>query len=403
MLNPVRITFAFLTGCFLSLTAHALTLEAEGRAPIIDQDIVSARQAAIEDASQQAAMQAAVYVSSEQVIRDGILEIDNMQVKTLGRVSNIELLDERVEGTFLKVIIRAEVDSNPGCSNGQPSSYRTTVALTGFPFQHPQQAGLGKLDDMPSALPARLQRLINAQSSQHAINATHITFIQSPQAGLVTAIDTDRLASLQHQLNAPSLNFVVSGVISDLSMLDPRTLSEDNYFIDLYNRLDYKSRKHLRNFQLNLFIHDAFNGALIWQHSFQTAGLWNLPENAKVGFDNQGFLQQEYGRKVEQLLTQAATEISKAIQCQPFKARIVEAEGNTIWLSAGQAEGVKIGDRLTVYRQDSRFFAGTTQQRITSTKQNLTIRQVNPDSAMGVISGDVRQHNIRPGDLAIAD
>ncbi len=403
MLNPVRTTFYFLMGCFLSIAAHALTVEAEGRAPIVGQDIVSARQAAIEDASQQAAMQAAVYVSSEQVIRDGILEIDNMQVKTLGRVSNIELLDERVTGAFLQVKIRAEVDTEQGCSNDSQNNYRKTVVFTGFPFQHPLQANLGKLDDMPHALPARLQRLINEHSPQHAINATHVTFIQSPQAGLVTPIDTDRLASLQHQLNEPGINYVVSGVLSDLSMLDPRTLSEDNFFFDLYNRLDYKSRKHLRNFKLDLFIHDGFNGALIWQHSFQTAGLWNLPENAKVGFDNQGFLQQEYGRKIDQLLNQASTEIAKTIQCQAFKARILEAEGNTLWLSAGQAQGLNIGDRLTIYRQESRFIAGKTQQRVLKTTTSLTIKQVNPDSAMGLISGDVRQYNIRPGDLVIAE
>ena len=90
------LTFFIATLCWLTSTAaFAVVVEAEGMAIIMNKDIVSAREAAIRDASQQASMQAAVYISSSQVVRDGILAIDNMQISTLGQVSDIEVVSEK--------------------------------------------------------------------------------------------------------------------------------------------------------------------------------------------------------------------------------------------------------------------------------------------------------------------
>jgi hypothetical protein len=93
----VRIIFIPLLLASVSATAHAVVIEAEGMAVVVNKDLKSAREAAIKDASQQASMHAAVYVSSNQVVRDGILEIDNMQISTLGRVSNIDVTLKQIK------------------------------------------------------------------------------------------------------------------------------------------------------------------------------------------------------------------------------------------------------------------------------------------------------------------
>ena len=109
----------------------------------MNKDIVSAREAAIRDASQQASMQAAVYISSSQVVRDGILAIDNMQISTLGQVSDIEVVSEKIMGSTLHVRIKANVNIDEGCSNGNNNQYKKTIALAGFPLIKPSQASLG--------------------------------------------------------------------------------------------------------------------------------------------------------------------------------------------------------------------------------------------------------------------
>ncbi|MGB0733444.1 MAG: flagellar assembly protein T N-terminal domain-containing protein, partial [Pontibacterium sp.] len=73
------VLIAFCLSLF-SLGAKAVSVEAIGYAAIFNNDLVNARKQAIADASAQASMQAAAHLSTNQQVKDGILEIDEMQI-----------------------------------------------------------------------------------------------------------------------------------------------------------------------------------------------------------------------------------------------------------------------------------------------------------------------------------
>lgn len=385
-----------------TIQSHAAMVEAEGRAVISNKDIVAAREAAIKDASQQASMQAAVYVSSNQVVRDGILTIDNMQIQTLGQVRNIELLSERVVGKILHVRIKAEVFTDQGCSNGVSNTLRKKVAFTGFPIEHLRQASLGGLSDSSTGLPAQLTRMVNSSNSASAFNASALNIFPSLNRAATQQLDDGSLTTIQRTIGQMDVHFTVSGVIRDMSMLDPRTHAEDNYFIDLYNRLDYKSRKHLRNFALDLFIYDGFSGELLSQKSYQTAGLWNLDPAIRTGFSSAGFSKQDYGKQVIKLQKTITEDLELFFACQPFTSRISKIEGNKVWIDAGKREGLKPGNKFTAQRR-STFYTPDMRPvtQLTDTDATLIIEQVQQSFAVGRLNGDAEQFNIRPGDLVI--
>ncbi|WP_286236809.1 flagellar assembly protein T N-terminal domain-containing protein [Neptuniibacter halophilus] len=403
MFNLASRLFLFVYLFIFSQLAAAVMVEAQGQAIISNGDISAARQAAIRDASQQASMQAAVYVSSSQVVRDGILEIDNMQISTLGQVSNIKIIDEKVVGQTLFVHIKADVLIDEGCSNGVSNSYRKSVAMTAFPLQHLQQSNLGGLYNISSELPAQLAQQLNSGSPVSALNAGRISIHPNPQLAPVTQLDDGSLSNLFSEAGQMEVNYIVSGVIRDITMVDPRTHAENNFFIDLYNRLDYKSRKHLRNFTLDLYIHDGFSGHLIWQNRYQTAGLWSLDPTIKTGFATPGFMKQDYGQKVSALQKQMADDLNQALRCEPFTARIIRTQDRDIWINAGSQQGLKRGDKLTIYRK-STFYAPDMKANssLDNTRQTLVIDDVQVSTASGKISGTTESYNIRPGDLAIA-
>jgi hypothetical protein len=389
----------------LSLTtqAQAVTVEAEGQAIIANKDITSAREAAIRDASQQASMQAAVYVSSSQVVRDGILEIDNMQISTLGQVSNIEIVEEKIIGTTLYVRIKANVDIDEGCSNGSSNHYKKTIAVAAFPLQQLSQANLGGLHNISSALPAQLSQRFNSKGQTISYNAGLINLYPNPSQASTSQLSDGKLTSMLNTIGQLDVNYVVSGVIRDIAMVDPRTHAEDNYFMDLYNKLDFKSKRHLRNFEIDLFIHDGFSGHLISQKHYQTAGLWSLDRTISTGFATPGFTKQDYGKKVRALEDTIASEIATELRCEPFTTRITQVEDRTIWINAGKQQGLKRGDKLTVYRTSTVFtpqMMANTQ--LTNTQQTLVIDDVQMGFASGHINASAESHNIRPGDLAIA-
>lgn len=398
------LTFFIATLFWLTSTAaFAVVVEAEGVAIIMNKDIASAREAAIRDASQQASMQAAVYISSSQVVRDGILAIDNMQISTLGQVSDIEVVSEKIIGSTLHVRIKANVLIDEGCSNGNNNQYKKTIALAGFPLIKPSQASLGGLHNISSELPTMLGQSFNSSGNAIALDAGRINLHPNPIQASTSQLDDGTLTSMLSTIGQLDVNYVISGVIRDISMIDPRTHAETDYFLDLYNKLDYKSKRHLRNFEIDLFIHDGFSGHLVSQKHYQTMGLWNLDRTISTGFATGQFAKQDYGQKVKALISKISKELTTDLKCEPFTARITRINDRTVWINAGKQQGLKRGDKLTIYRR-STFFTPQMHAKteLTNTQLTLIIDNVQAGIASGNLSSAAASDNIRTGDLAIA-
>ncbi len=400
MFNRLVRNLFILSMMLFAVSAQAVVIEAEGQAIIIQGDLKSAREAAIKDASQQASMHAAVYISSNQVVRDGILEIDNMQISTLGRVSNIEILDEKIINNILNIRIKADVLIDTGCENGVTNSYIKSIAVAAFPMVDINQARIGNLHDAPVAFATELTQRINSKDKLNGYNASRMNLYPDPNIAATSTLSDGALTSMLSNINRMEVNYVISGVIRDMSMVDPRTHAEDNYFIDLYNRMDYLSKKHLRSFSIDLFVHDGFTGQLLMQENYMTAGLWNLDPTIKTGFTGAGFYKQDYGQKVSELQQKIAKDLAEKLQCEPFTARINRVEDSNVWISAGSAQGLKRGDKLTIYRRSTFFTPDMrAQTQLNNTRQSITIEDAQGAFASGRLNGTVQQYNIRPGDL----
>lgn len=390
---------------FCSPIACAVTIEADGQAMIFEQDIISAREDAIRDASQQASMQAAVYVSSSQVVRDGILEIDNMQISTLGTVTNIEVIEEKRIENMLYIRIRADVEIDTGCDNGVTNTYTKSIAFTAFPLVFPKQANLGGLYNIGSEFPAQLGQQLESLPKKYitGIDSSTTSLFPTPEQAGSVQLDSSLLSNLITQLGQQDVNYIVAGVIRDISMINPKTHAENNFFIDLYNKLDYKSKRHLRNFQIELFVYDGYTGSLVSKKQYQTAGLWNLDSAIKTGFATAGFARQPYGKKVIELEQQITQELADDLRCKPFTARIIRVDDRSIWINAGSLQGIKQGDKMTVFKNTTFYMPNMkSSSQTTNTRQTLIIDNVQANMSSGRISNTVSSFNINSGDLVIA-
>lgn len=402
MLIYIRSTLLFFLLGIVSM-AHAASIEATGQAFLVDGDLGKAREQAINDAKRQASLQAAAYISSTQQLSNGILEIDNMRVSTLSTIRDIEVLDEKLFGNKLHVRIRAEVEVDTACENGgSGNSFRKTVAVSAFPVEQPAQKNLGGFRHIDSLLAKQLVERINRHPNLSALNAGHLQ-LQNPLSTAAThQLDNGALTTLMRHGQQLDTQYIVSGVVRDLSMVDPSVMQEENLFVSTYNRLDYKSDKHLRNFAIDLYIHDGFSGALIDQFSLATQGRWTLQPNQQTGFATPAFYEQAYGKAVADLLKDAAKQITEKLRCMPFSARITAAENNRLWIASGQRSGLKVGDKLSVYRKSVMYNAsGPATTELINTQQTLTISDVQATSASGFIEGSTSQHNIQIDDIVI--
>lgn len=400
----LRFITTLLFSCFC-LTTQAITMEAEGRALIFNKDLDSARQAAIKSASQQASLQASAYVSSTQSINQGVLSIDNMQVSSLGMISNIEVLDEKIQGRMLWLKIRADVDFEEGCAGGVAGhGYQKSVAITAFPLLYPAQANLGDLINIQTEFSSLLSNLLNQNSNLRALNAGQLSVHETAQTAPSRQLSAGALTTVLDHTRQLDVQYIVSGVIRDVSMHDPATTAvQRNILIDFYNRMDYRSKRHLRTLALDLYVHDGFSGALLFNKQYLTAGRWNLSPETRTGFASAAFWQQDYGLQSQKLLQQISNDLSDKLRCMPFSAKITRSDGQHIWFNAGALSGINAGDKLTVYRKSS-FFTDDMRSHVQliNTRNTLTVTEVQPMFAIGRLAIDSAVYNIQPDDVVMA-
>ena len=403
MFNLLRLFCATLLLSFSALTM-AITIEAQGQSMIFDGDLDSARQNAIRSASQQAALQASVFVSSTQKVTDGVLSIDNMQIKTLGQVNDIEILDEVIRNQTLHIRIRAEVEYEADCNGGiRGQGYMKSLAITAFPLQAPTQAILGSLENIQSGFSAQLTNNINEKTQLTARNAGLLTMHSSIQTAPSRQLPAGAISTVLQEIQQLDVQYVVSGVIRDMTMHDPDTVAlKRNILVDFYNRQDYRSKRHLRNLVVDIFIHDGFSGALLFSKQYVVAGRWNLEPEAKIGFASAAYWKQDYGMQTKILINQITDDLQTELRCKPFAASITRTDGTFIWFNAGSQSGINVGDRLSVYRKSSFYTDGMGENvQLSNTKSSITVTDVQPFFSVGRLTQEGSTYNIQPDDVVI--
>ncbi|WP_432697623.1 flagellar assembly protein T N-terminal domain-containing protein [Marinobacterium sp. YM272] len=386
----------------IALPAEAIQVEAEGRALVINGDIRSAREQAIADARQAASLQAAAYISTTQEIRDGVLEVDDMKIQTFGSVSEVEVLDERIENKMLIVRINAEVTEDAFCPSPRALNYRKRVALTLFPLSDPAQASSGTLGEIQSRLPSLLASQLQQSRAIEPLDFSGNNLVQNTATAPTHQLPEGSLSNALNASDQLNGQFIVSGVIRDMSMRMPAGPGEPNILNHWYNEADYKSQRHLRNLAVELFVYDGLSGQLLERKLFTTRGRWTRPTEERTGFGSALFWQQDYGRQVKSLIESAGTWLDEQLRCEPLATRISRSSGDQVWIEAGSAQGLKTGDnlsilrRMTFYDDQMRAYSELNETRI-----NLKLEQVQPGFSRGRIVGDSLSHNIQRDDIAV--
>jgi hypothetical protein len=388
----------------LNSSAVALSIEAEGSALIYNKDMTSARHQALRNASQQALLQAGAHISSAQSVDQGIIRIDNLRIRTLGNLTNVRILDERVKGDRFWLRIRAEVDTEQGCALGDAHSrYTKSAAIAAFSLLHRPQAALGDLYSIEQQLPKALVSSLNADGMLRAMNASQLVVNPAPQTAAAYQQPQGPISEALQNFSELDVQFIISGVVRDLSPYDPSRHDEQDSLKVLYDKLDFRGRQHLRNFALDVFIHDGFSGSLLFSRSYRTAGFWDADDNQRLGFFTPAFLKTDYGQQVRDLIGQVSREINQQLQCEPFRARIIATEQNRLTFNAGSVVGIQPGDQFRVFRKS--VFYDTLDQpqvKLQDAQTSVVVNEVQPRFSIANMASDAVELNIQQDDVLMA-
>ncbi|MEM5530466.1 flagellar assembly protein T N-terminal domain-containing protein [Gammaproteobacteria bacterium AS21] len=401
-LQPSRYLYVLSIALCLILSTHAtaLTVQAQGQAYIVNGDITSARYKAIEKAKQQALLQSSAYISTQPQLEQGTLATNNLSAV----VGDPQVINESRSGNLLNVLISVRINVENRCIDSKHAGqYRKRVAIAGFPLIHRKQANIGRLGNIESSIATELVSRLNHHANIAPLNAGRLMLQPDPSVAVTEQLAQGSLTSVLQQTRQLEVQYVVSGVVRDISMLTPTVFTQKNYFVDKYHKLDYLSSRYMRAFEVDLFIHDGFTGALVSQKSYRTGGLWGNNDRQKFGFASSPFWKLDYGQQVSRELDRMASDINSDIRCDDYSVEISRTHESKIWLKAGRSSGVKIGDVFNVYRKSIFYdYQQNPTVELDQTDLVLTVSKVQANSAEGIVNGLTGQSNIQTGDVLIS-
>lgn len=388
---------------FLCLPAvvRALTVEVVGQAPL-DGALSHARQQALEDAMQQASLRAGAQVSSTQLMEQGVVKQDDVQLRSQAELKNVEVLWEEQQNGLYQVAIRADVSAGVMCPNSS-QRYRKAIAVTGFGLAQPMQATLGRLENIEQDLPRVLVNTLNDRGATHALDATRTSLFRDPRRAPSAETPQQRLTtsvSLATQLGA---QYVVSGVVRDLAMQGETRDSTPGQGERWLSLLGLEGNDHERQFVLDVFVHDGLSGAMLFQRSYATQGEWDVARQQRVGFASPRFWKTGYGQQVRGLLTSVVDDLDEVLRCQPFMARVVKARGNRLHIEASAGAGIRPGDKFQVYRTGT-FYNLDLEPRteLSDMATEVVVKQVQPQFVIAEMQYTAEHLAIQRDDMVIA-
>jgi curli biogenesis system outer membrane secretion channel CsgG len=182
------------------------------------------------------------------------------------------------------------------------------------------------------------------------------SIMQQQKMGATGAINPDTAAKMGQILG---LNAIVTGAVT--------AYSETEEGKDL---LVYKSKKQIARVTVDYRIVDTTTGVQLMADSGE--GVYEKSVGAVLGMGGRaGYDPDLRDGALRDALTKAMVNMQKQLESSPWKGKIMKVAGDKIYINAGRKTGLKVGDKLDVYKvgealidPDTGIKLGTTEDKV---------------------------------------
>lgn len=372
-----------------NFTCNAQWYEAQGHASTDKDSVEIARTKAMENALKKALLVAGASVSSIQQVVNGLLTQDQISIRASGSVNSIYLIDELHKGNMLSVTIRADIfPQEKKCFS---LDYKKSILLTKSHLNQRQQANIGNIYQLDSAVISQLNSKIIKQSNYS--NGKLLLKSATEFSRLNTSFKEEKIKKLAMSLaDTTDSQYIVFSEINDISFDQERSNSWKIWQQGTYPR----------NFDFTLYLYNGLSGEKIWQDNYQSSAVWDFNKRKSVDVNSRLFWQSDYGSMINSMLDTIVSDIDDNVMCEPSEGRILQVKGNQITINLGSHHGVKIGDEFSLLHSSNftsdlgRSYAG---YNISSYKVKVT--QITRQTAIATTPDNDLLGNIQINDLAV--
>jgi hypothetical protein len=363
-----------------SRSALAIWFEATGQAVIHNGEKQAARHQATQEAIKQALLFSGASVKSIQSLTNGLLEDDRFEIRASGEVNNIELIDEIYHDDFVTVSIRADIfPQEVLCS---ASDYKKNIITTWYNINKRQQAAVGNLYDFGKVLAEKIQQETKSHATYSVIHRVEPYYLSPPdKEKKSTAFSLAKKTDAQYVLFGEILEFgVETSKASGMAF--------------------WKSDQSKRNLTLSFSMYDGNTGEMVFQNTQQMSALWDFDAHKSVYSNSRQLWDSTFGLETEKLIQSAVKAIDESVSCLPAYGRVLNVAGESLSINIGKHNGVKRGDKLTLFQVYQFFDAKNsphTQFRLHP--EEVVVRQVFAETAVVASVTGAPLANIQPNDF----
>jgi hypothetical protein len=371
-------------GVFICLTialcgqAHAAWFQATGQAVIHNGDKHQARQQATQEAIKQALLFAGASVTSVQQLTNGLLQNDNLEVRSTGEVNRIELIDEVYHRDFVTVSIRADVfPQDTQCSAADYSKNLVTAHMS---FVDRQQTQDGKIFGLSQAVINQLQQIFD-RSAPHA----NLTAILPERYNWESPVVQQQAYQLAQQSNT---QYVLAITALDVSVQRPET-----------TLAFWRDTTPQRVFTVRARIFDGMSSKVLIDSTHSVTAPWPHSRFDSVNVNSREFWISQYGQAITRVLEGIVSETDDFLACERAIGRVLQVANNQLQINLGQQHNVQAGDSLTVYQTKLVIdtFGQQYRQHIIN-PTSVVVNQVFADTAIvssmdGSLMGDIQPND----------
>lgn len=377
--------------------ARANVVTVEGQAPIGKGMPLLAKQQALQDAIRQASMQSSVNIRSRTLVDQNNISLDTLSMHTAANVSNTKITKEWTADNIYHVEAMVELSLDSSCA----PHYRKRLIATAFPLAKQEQVTGYETQDLSSGIPRELNNLLIESGDYIGNNATHINLYPRPDLAPELQDQTAyRPSKIMQMATSNGVQFVLSGVIRDLEVESTEYMRGAGPLA--FARSLARDVVARRGIGIDVFVHDGYTGALLFQQRYTDSVLGDVWIPATYTVGSERFNSTSTGEKIAQIINRASADIRQSLSCYPFATRIIEVKDTRVVIDAGAQEKLSVGDQLVVYNTTGNDlnldgglnFVGKDKQPAGV----LTIRSITPRYAIGSLEVPARELGIKVGD-----
>lgn len=352
---------------------------AEADAPIVNDDIVLARQTALRHAQANAVEQSTGLLQATTVATASGVST-HTTLSPLGRATGAHIISEHVAGNRLH--LTAEVTlvepGQPAVCHGRPLR---KIVVTAFPLRYPEQIRHGEFMGWPQMTAEELTRLLNSRGK----------LLPTAMPGQFPFTSAEDAPQTERKDNTPlpaewarkeRAQYVLAGTFRDFGVAKQALVIPERQLV------------------IEAYLYDGISGELVARREFvdHLNFSWSMPKTITPG--TKQFSETRLGRTYYEMLDNISRWTEGTLGCLPLPARVIRAEGRQIYLDVGSDSGIEAGQELVLTKAAAAITtpAGDMLPGERTAIAGAVIRQVHPRHSVAEITAK-NPPAVRPGDV----